>query len=373
MKTEDLKNLNIAIVGGGYAGVTAALALSQIGANVKVYEQARATGEVGAGIGLRPASIKLFRKLGVFEAIAAVTSPSEAFDIVDPKGNLIKSEPWPHQEDEGNNTRMVHRRDFIEALTSQLPEGILQLDHKVTELLDHGSTSTLKFANGEEVTADLVVGADGIRSQVRELFGHYEPVPAGAHAYRVVLDGADAEGLMTDDNLRLYLDGETGSMIYFLPLRHRGPNGQVSFDITVPSEDTSWSPQVTREEILHAVRNFDPRLIQMVAKMDMAKVNCRSAYDIDPVETWNSDSVVLIGDAAHAMLHHQGQGANSAVIDGGALADALLAADSVPTALAAFVAERKGPTQALQRISRESWDNDSASKSVFPEKTEITY
>lgn len=373
MKTEDLNNINIAIVGGGYAGVTAALALSQIGANVTVYEQAHATGEVGAGIGLRPASIKLFRKLGIFDDIAAVTSPSKAFDIVDAKGNPITTEEWPQKDGDENTTRMIHRRDFIDALTKNLPEGMLQLDHKLIDLKDNGDSATLTFANGKEVTADLVVGADGIRSKVREIFGLYEPVPAFAHAYRVVLDGSEAQGLLTDDNLRLYLDSETGNMIYFLPLRHRGPNGQVSFDITVLSDDTSWSPQVTREEILHAIRNFDERLIRMVENMDLDKVNFRSAFDIDPVETWNSDSIVLIGDAAHAMLHHQGQGANSAVIDGGALADALRNADSLTSGLAAFVAERKEPTQALQRISRESWNQESASTSAFPEKDQISY
>lgn len=373
MNTEDISNLRIAIIGGGYAGVTAALALTRIGAQVTIYEQARETGEVGAGIGLRPASIKLFRKLSIFDDIAAVTSPSAAFDILDAKGKPITTEEWPQKDGEENTTRMIHRRDFIETLVKNLPEGVLQLDRRLVDLVDNGDTATLTFADGTEVTADLVIGADGIRSRVRALFGDYAPVPAGAHAYRVVLDGSQAEGLLTDDNLRLYLDAATGNMIYFLPLRHRGENGQVSFDITVLSEDTSWAPVVTREEILHAIRNFDERLIRMVENMDMDSVNFRSAHDIDPVDTWNSDSVVLIGDAAHAMLHHQGQGANSAVIDGGALADALLTADSVAEALAAFVAERKEPTQTLQRISRESWNQDSAATSAFPEKDRISY
>ena len=67
----------------------------------------------------------------------------------------------------------------------------------------------------------------------------------------------------------------------------------------------------------------------------MDTVNIRAVYDIDPVDTWHTDSVVLIGDAAHSMLHHQGQGANSAIQDAGALADALAEAGSVKEALAA--------------------------------------
>lgn len=91
----------------------------------------------------------------------------------------------------------------------------------------------------------------------------------------------------------------------------------------------------------------------------------RAVYDIDPVPVWHSNSVVLIGDASHAMLHHQGQGANSAVLDAGALADKLKAADSIPEALAQFQASRKPVTDELQRLSRQGWSEDEVN-SVFP-------
>ncbi|MFB9071203.1 FAD-dependent monooxygenase [Citricoccus parietis] len=371
MKAEDLQKLKIAIIGGGYAGATAALALHQIGANVTVYEQARQIHEVGAGIGLRPAVIKLFRKLGVYEDIAAVTTASPSHDIFDAQGNLIHSEEWPHLNDDGedNSTRFIHRGDFIDVLTGLLPEGMLKLNHKAERIEDHGDSATVAFTNGSQVTADLVIGADGIKSKVRTLFSDHQPVFARCHAYRIVIDAKDAEGLMTDDAFRMYIDKETNGMIYFLPLRHRN---QVSFDITVPSEDSSWNPQVTREEVLHSIRNFDDRLKRIVEKLDMDQLNARSAHDLDPVDVWNSRSVALIGDAAHAMLHHQGQGANSAVLDGGILADQLVASATVAEALDAYTAERKEPTQALQKISRASWDPN-AITTAFPEKEAIDY
>ncbi|MER6112620.1 FAD-dependent oxidoreductase, partial [Streptomyces hirsutus] len=88
-------------------------------------------------------------------------------------------------------------------------------------------------------------------------------------------------------------------------------------------------------------------------------------YDIDPVETWHSDSVVLVGDAAHSMLHHQGQGANSAIEDAGALADALRGAGSVREALARYQAVRKPETDRLQAISRQGWSEEEI-EDVFP-------
>ena len=375
MKIEDIKNLKIGVIGGGYAGATAGLALAQIGANVKVYEQAHASGEVGAGIGLRPASVKLFKKLGIFPAIEAVTSPSDYFEILDAKGNRINLEEWPHlsEGDEKHNTRMIHRRDFIDALTSQLPEGVLQYGYRAEEITDNGDSATVKFTNGEVETFDILVGADGIKSKVRTLWSDSQPVMQGAHAYRAVIDGSQGEGLLVDDNLRLYLEAETGRMIYFLPLRHRGENGQISFDITVPHDDLTWNPDVSKEEVLEMLKNFDERLIKIVEKLDWEKVNQRAAADIDPQDKWNSDAVVLIGDAAHAMLHHQGQGANSAVIDAGVLADCIVEADTVAEALALYTSKRKEPVQELQRISRESWNAESAGETAFPEKDKIDY
>lgn len=375
MKIEDIKNLKIGVIGGGYAGATAGLALAQIGANVKVYEQAHASGEVGAGIGLRPASVKLFKKLGIFPAIEAVTSPSDYFEILDAKGNRINLEEWPHlsEGDEKHNTRMIHRRDFIDALTSQLPEGVLQYGYRAEEITDNGDSATVKFTNGEVETFDILVGADGIKSKVRTLWSDSQPVMQGAHAYRAVIDGSQGEGLLVDDNLRLYLETETGRMIYFLPLRHRGENGQISFDITVPHDDLTWNPDVSKEEVLEMLKNFDERLIKIVEKLDWEQVNQRAAADIDPQDKWNSDAVVLIGDAAHAMLHHQGQGANSAVIDAGVLADCIVEADTAAGALALYTSKRKEPVQELQRISRESWNAESAGETAFPEKDKIDY
>jgi len=357
----DIENLNIAIIGAGYAGAAAAKALSNLGANVTVYEQAAEIREVGAGIGLRPSSMAQFDQRGSGEAIKAVSSPSDAFEILTGDCHRIMIEEWPEKEAYGETTRFIHRGDFIEALVGVLPEGMVKLGHRLEKIVDEGASSTLHFTNGASVTADLVIGADGIKSVVREqLFSDQQPVFAGEHAYRAVIDAAGTFDMVADGNLRMYIG--RGTKIYLLPLLHRG---QVSFDITALNPDSTWAPVVTKEDILRCVEGFDERLVEMTRNLDLAAVNARAVYDIDPVEEWHSDSVVLIGDAAHAMCHHQGQGANSAILDSGALADALLAASSVPEALAAFQAVRKPVTDELQRISRNGWSEDEVDE-VFP-------
>lgn len=360
MQTSDLTNLTIAIVGAGYAGAAAAKALSLLGANVTVYEQAPQIREVGAGIGLRPSSMARFREWGIFDEIAKVSSPSDYFEILTAHADPIMKDAWPEHGDQ-KNTYLIHRGDFIDTLVGVLPAGMVKLGHTLETVTDHGDKATLTFAGGTSVDADLVIGADGIKSVVRkQLFSDAEPVFSGERAYRAVIDIADAHGMVTDDNLRMYIG--KGTKVYLLPLRHRN---QVSFDITALCPDPNWAPQVSKDDMLATVAGFDQRIVDITAGLDMDKVNIRGVYDIDPIDRWHSDSVVLIGDAAHSMLHHQGQGANSAILDAGVLADCLREAATVPDALAAYQAQRKPVTDELQRISRQGWTEDEV-QDVFP-------
>ncbi|MEW2359636.1 FAD-dependent monooxygenase [Spirillospora sp. NPDC029432] len=361
MQSSDLKQLNIAVVGAGYGGAAAAKALSLLGATVTVYEQAGRIREVGAGIGLRPSTMDRFRRWGVIDAVKKVSSPSDYFEILTAAGERIMVEAWPEIDAFGQTTHLIHRGDFIDTLLSVLPEGMVRLGHRVERIEDRGDRSVLTCANGTTVEADLVVGADGIKSVVREqLFSGAGPVFSGEHAYRAVIDIDDAYGMVADDNLRMYIG--RGTKVYLLPLRHRG---QVSFDITALCPDGTWAPAVTKDDLLRTVEGFDERIVNITRDLDMAAVNCRAVYDIDPVDTWHSGSVVLVGDAAHSMLHHQGQGANSAILDAGALADALQEAGSVKEALALYQATRKPVTDELQRISRQGWTEDEVDD-VFP-------
>ena len=353
----DLKDLTVAIVGAGYAGASTAKAISLLGANVTVYEQTSQAREVGAGIDLRPSSMAQFRSWGIEGAITAVSSPSDFFDIFTPAAELVHREPWPEAAEFGVKTHFIHRCDFIDALLSVLPAGMVQFGHKLTAVEDRGGHAAITFENGKTVTADLVIGADGISSLVRRaLFSDEPPVFAHEHAYRAVFSADLLPGVIDNDDFRMYFDAATNRKLYLLPLRHRG---QVSFDITVPSDDPTWSPALTRELLVASLDGFDKRFTYITETIDLAAVNCRSAHDIEPLGTWHTDSVTLVGDAAHAMLHHQGQGANSAILDAGAIADALRKAGSVVEALELYQAARKPVTDELQRISRQGWAADS--------------
>src|SRR3954447_20735317 len=91
----DTKDLKIAVVGAGYGGAAVAKGLSLLGADVTVYEQATQIREVGAGIGLRPSTMDRFRRWGIFDAIAGVSSPSDYFEILTATGDTISHDSWP--------------------------------------------------------------------------------------------------------------------------------------------------------------------------------------------------------------------------------------------------------------------------------------
>src|ERR1700709_324392 len=153
----DITDLKIAVVGAGYGGAAAAKGLSLLGADVRVYEQAGQIREVGAGIGLRPATMDRFRQWGIFDAVAAVSSASDYFEILTADGHPIAKDSWPGMDDYAvrTHTHLIHRGDFIEALLSVLPEGMVRLGSKLETVVDRGDTSVLSFANGETVEADL--------------------------------------------------------------------------------------------------------------------------------------------------------------------------------------------------------------------------
>ena len=340
--------LRVAIIGGGIAGASAAVALKKIGIKADLYEQASEIKEVGAGIGIRTTSLKFIKDWGIYDIIQRKTEVNSHIEIRTAMNHLITREAWPVLTDnpDENWQLLVHRADLIDTFLNQLAPENIHLSHKLEKIINHGDYAEARFENGNIIEADLIIGADGIRSLVRnQLFSDAPPVYSGTHAYRAIVKDKEVFEFVPDNTFKVFVDYH--AQIYLMPLH---PRNEVSFDVTAESPDPSWAPEVTKEEIVALLENFDPKFKKIAANVDRY-VN-RAIYDIDPLDRWHSNSVVLLGDAAHAMLHHQGHGANTSIQDSGVLAEELSKANSIPEALQQYQARRKPITDLYQKISR---------------------
>ena len=208
------KPLRVAIIGGGIGGMTAALSLLRVGAEVQVYERARTLGEVGAGIQVSPNASRILHRLGLADALANMGVKPLAFHqrrwddgrtlLRTPLAQAMEAEfGFPHYQ--------MHRADVLNALARALPAERLHVGHRFTALVDHGDQVEAEFENGTHISVDVLVGADGIHSAVRHVvFGPEKPHFTGCVAYR---------GLVPADRLA-HLALEVTAQIWMGPGKH---------------------------------------------------------------------------------------------------------------------------------------------------------
>ncbi|MER2191716.1 MAG: NAD(P)/FAD-dependent oxidoreductase [Solibacillus sp.] len=367
------KDLRIAVIGSGIAGASVAVALKAKGIRADVYEQANVLAEVGAGIGIRTPSVVALKKWGLWNELEAVTEESPRMQIVGGDDMIFIEETWPVLVDDDSfsiNTRLIHRADLLDLLANNIPADQIHLDHRLVDVVDHGTHAEVTFANGKTIEADIVIAADGIRSPIREkVIGNHEPVYSGYLAHRALIDFEDALGMALEDNtLRIYVDGDNS--FYLMPLLKN--RRQASVDITIPGE-FALRPELTKEDLLEGIKGFGPTLQKVVEQIPFEKFVSRPLSDLEPFDKWSTNTVTLIGDAAHAMLHNQGQGANMAIQDADVLADvlaeAVAGAVTPAEALKNYEEQRKPITKLYQNLSRQ-FPTDQA-KTAFPEKAHL--
>jgi salicylate hydroxylase len=345
-------NLHIAIVGGGIGGLFAANALIAHGVSVAIYEQAPALGEVGAGVYLTPNGVRHLVRVGLGAAVERYGS------LVGPASRYLRDngqEIAPVQvadADGWNAVYGMHRADMIELLSAPLPAGIVHCGHRAVGFAQDADTARVTFANGTTIAADAVIACDGIHSELRPyVFPPSKPVSHGTIAYRGLVPGDRLPGWPMDRWLTW-----AGPAKHFLvfPVRHGTMVNYVGFVPTDEAMKESWSapgnPDVLRAEF----KGWDPRIETLLAQVD----HCFrwALYDREPLPTWSKGSLTLLGDAAHPMLPHLGQGANQSIEDGMALAVMLAATrrDSVPAALMAYERLRRERVAEVQRGARQN-------------------
>jgi salicylate hydroxylase len=331
--------LRVAIVGGGIGGLSAATFLIRQGIEVRVYEKSHTLGEVGAGLTLSPNARRLLHRLGMQDELEAVGGDmSGASTFYRKDGTRVA--PMTLEASDGIAMLGMHRADLLEIFARQLPDGVVETGHECTDFQQLDTCVRLVFANGRTAEADIVVGADGIRSRMREVIASpAKPIHSGSIAFRGLIE-ADRLPEWQLDAFQVWMgDGREHFMTY--PVR---ANRMINYVAFLPSTDQiaeSWSSAGDPQVLRAAFVSWDPRVTYLLARIE--RCFWWGLYDREPFEPWSHGRVTLLGDAAHPMLPHLGQGANQSIEDGAALA-ALLRGRSVADAMGVL-----GTYEALRR------------------------
>jgi salicylate hydroxylase len=359
--------IKVAIVGAGIGGLTAACALRQRGLEVEVYERALELGEVGAGVQIGPNSFKVLRALGLENAIRAhAFEPTNRVSLKWDDGSLRSRVPMKgvHEAEYGAPYLTAHRADLHAILRRLVPESSVHLGKQCVGAFSSSAGASARFQDGSEVEADIVIGADGIRSTLRQqLFGADEPRFTEMMCWRCMVPMEFVPTRVGPNDSVILERGEHFAWL--------GPNGHV---ICYPIGDgsmlnifagrvsdtwveESWSVPSSREELIAAYAGWDEALLNMFRRVE----HCFKwgIFDRDPQPEWVRGRVALLGDAAHPTMPTLAQGANMAIEDGYVLARHLANADGeIEDALRAYMRERMPRTSRITMQSREQFANN---------------
>jgi salicylate hydroxylase len=341
----------LAIVGGGLAGLAAANALKTFGIKAEVFETAPALGEIGAAVNASPQAVKALRAIGVGDNVAAVGNSSPGIYTRNMQtGEFLEfNDRRKTAERCGAPYYTFHRADLLDALAGGLDHSAVHLGHRLTGIEERGDRTILAFANGAQVEAEIVIGADGVRSVIRQaLYGEDNPIYTGQMVWRALLNGSDVPEEVLEPTGHIQWVGPGCHLLaYYI-------RGQKLVNI-VTQEDTDkwveegWSTRGDPDEMRLSFPNPEPRL-----KTLLSLVNECSKWGLFTrplTQNWGRGRIQLIGDAAHAMLPNAGQGACQAFEDAYILARWLEACRDPAEAFANFRRIRIPRVHGVQRLS----------------------
>ncbi|MBA8824074.1 salicylate hydroxylase [Saccharopolyspora lacisalsi] len=341
---------SVAIIGGGIGGLTLALALRRHGMDAAVYEQAPELREVGAAVALSANGNRVLHELGLRAGLAECSAvPTELIYRHWLSGERVVAYGVGEDYEQrfGAPYCGVHRADLQKMLADECGDRVF-LDHRLIDLSASSDEYRLEFANGAVVSADVVVGADGVHSTVRRWVTDSEPaVYSGTSGFRGLVQAEQLPSLPDPGAIQFWMG--PGAHVLHYPI---GDGSLVNF-LAVVHEPEQWrSSSWTEEMSLERIRTFFDGWYPGVREMiERTSVPQRWAlFGQRPLNRWYRDGIVLLGDAVHAMLPHHGQGANQSIEDAAALAECLHRYGR-EEALARYERLRRARTRAVQRSS----------------------
>ncbi|MEK7944010.1 FAD-dependent monooxygenase [Pigmentiphaga sp. YJ18] len=348
---------HVAIIGAGIGGLAAALALLRRGIDVDVYEQATDLKEVGAGIQTTPNGSRVLLELGLGDELQRYATFSKGKDTyLWNTGQKRPFMPLGEQSVDSYGAPYVtfHRADLHGMLLRavlQAKPGAVHLGKQLDALSQDDRGVRMRFVDGSEATAPLMVGADGIHSRVRQiLLGPDKPAFTGCMAWRGLIPAEAIQGTIDLVGGSMWL-GPTAHIVTY-PVRQ----GKLLNFIGMVDQDNwlieSWNAAGTTEECLADFAGWHPHVQRMVRNIT---IPYKWALMVRaPLERWTDGRITLLGDACHSTLPFLSQGANMALEDGLILARCLQAyGEDAGHALRSYEALRRPRTANITRSSAE--------------------
>jgi salicylate hydroxylase len=347
----------VAIIGGGIGGLTAALSLQHFGVPVRVFEQARALREIGAGVTITPNAMSALDFLGIGSALAEQAGETPRYFVRSAAdGRELERGPDPDSfvPEFGASYRNLHRADLhvtlTEAVTKNDPDAIA-LDHRFEHLEQDGDQVVAHFSNRASFAAPALIGADGGASAVRNaVFGGQDASYTGHVALRALVPITRVPSAIIADPYALYV-GAGRSLIHY-PLRHGTTMNLLGNAQASQWQAEGWSIPATVAEFLGLFDDFPEPVRELIAAIpgpDLFKWGLR---DREPLPVWTSGRVTMLGDAAHPMTPYLGQGACMAIEDGMLLGRAFAASQDLAEAFSRYEAARRDRANGVQLAAR---------------------
>lgn len=333
-KRDASTKLDIIVVGAGLGGIGAAIALLLAGHSIHIFEAAAEIGEVGAGIQVLPNSSRVLQSWGMGERLEEYATKPKRVNMLGWKGNLIS-----HMDTEesaaaypGTYYWDFHRANLHKCLLDRAIElgAEIKVSARVVDVQvagDNAQTATVVLASGEKFITDLVIGADGINSNLREIFlGRPDPpTPTGDLAYRLLLSTAEIlkdpelAPFVTDPQVNYWLGPDAHAVNYVL----RG--GELFNMVLLVPDDMPLGGANTLEgnveEMRALYKNWDPRIPKLL-KLCESVYKWRLQIRVG-MESWShpSGAFTMLGDAVHATLPYLASGAGMCLEDAAVLGE----------------------------------------------------
>jgi salicylate hydroxylase len=338
------------IAGAGIGGLAAALALSQSGFAVTVFERAPALEPFGAGVQLTPNATRILARLGVLSEVAALAMAPRAIRVSrgadDAELSSMRLDAAERRW--GAPYLVIHRADLQRVLARAVAQGAdIRLGREVTGMRNVADGVTVSFSSSREETSELLIGADGLRSKVRESMGLGRSggaVFSRRVAFRATMPTATAAA--PEVTLRLGPSAHLvqyplreGKLINLVAVIEAGWRGE-------PSEHP-WDGAADRPALARAFAGWSPRARALIHNAESWRA--WPLFHREPMSNYADGRVALVGDAAHAMVPFLAQGAAQAIEDAGTLADRLRGSSDIPAALASYSRARAPRAGRVQR------------------------